>query len=362
MTGRPGFGRDRRIVRAVSRWFVGHARDLPWRTPVRDPYTSLVSEFMLQQTQVARVLEKFGPFIDRFPTVRALAAADEQSVMAAWSGMGYYRRARNLQAAAREIVARFGGRIPAAADELLTLPGVGRYTAGAIASIVFDRPEPIVDGNVARVLMRVEGKELDPVRGAPWAWSRAAELVRATGPGKVHGAAHGPGVFNEGLMELGAVVCTPRGARCGVCPLRVECRATREGTVERIPRAKERGSKKPLYCAAVVVEDSRGRVLVERRPDGGMWGGLWQAPTLEGARRATRSAVQEWIGLSGLARVERFEHGTTHRRVEFEVWRGTGRAGRASATFKTRVQVAGLPLSNAQRRVLLGVAARGGAS
>src|SRR5690606_18237159 len=161
----------------LCRWFHDHAREMPWRILPRDPYHALVSEFMLQQTQVSRVLEKFPAFLARFPTLRHLARADEQDVLAAWSGLGYYRRARNLHAAARAIADRFDGRVPASADDLRSLPGVGRYTAGAVASIVFNQPVPIVDGNVARVLIRLEGRDLAADEGQPWAWTRAAELV-----------------------------------------------------------------------------------------------------------------------------------------------------------------------------------------
>ena len=366
---RESAARDRDLVRSVCRWFAANARDLPWRTGVpgspRDPYRSLVSEVMLQQTQVSRVLEKFGPFMRRFPTAAALARADEQTVMAAWSGMGYYRRARSLHAAAKEIVARFQGRVPAtpAAPRVLPragggTPGVGRSPAGAVASLVFGLPEPIVDGNVARVLMRVEGKDVATALGMKWAWGRAEDLVRIAAGRR--SPALGPGEFNEGLMELGATVCTPKGARCDACPLKSRCRALVDGTVDRIPRPRAQPARSRLFCASVVVEDAGGRLLVERRAERGMWGGLWQAPTLEGTRRASRAAVERWIGLSGLERVERFEHGTTHRLVEFDVWRGVGMAKRDAAAWKSRTRVAQLPLSNAQRRVLLGMAECGG--
>jgi len=252
-------------------------------------------------------------------------------------------------------VARFGGKVPAEVDVLLTLPGVGRYTAGAIASIVFGRAEPIVEGNVARVLMRVEGRDLDPARGARWAWGRAAELVGQSARLRAPSAASrgvGPGAFNEGLMELGAVLCTPRGARCGDCPLRFECRALASGAVDRVPRPKPRAARRALFCAAVVLEDEAGRVLLERRADGGMWGGLWQAPTLEGRRRATRREVQEWVGVRDLVRVGRFSHGTTHRHAQFDVWRGSGGLARAGGVWKSRDELPGLALSNAQRRIL----------
>jgi len=192
--------RDSKFAAAVEAWFVDAQRELPWRR-VRNGYTALVSEAMLQQTQVARAVELYEPFMRRFPTVGALAEASEQEVLAAWQGLGYYGRARRLHAAARAIAERFEGEVPADIDALRSLPGVGRYTAGAIASIAFGARVPIVDTNVARVLMRVDaraGTSANP-ENVEWCWERAAQLVEAC-----TNASH----FNEGLMELGAIVCS----------------------------------------------------------------------------------------------------------------------------------------------------------
>lgn len=357
---RARIARDGRIARAIAAWFGASARPLPWRITPRDPYLSLVSEFMLQQTQVGRVLERWPAFIGRFPSVRALARAAESEVLAAWSGMGYYARARRLHAAARAIVMRFGGRVPPDAPALRTLPGVGRYTAGAIASIVFNQPEPIVDGNVARVLLRLDGRVLDAPRASRWAWRRAGELVRSAA--MTRGAR--PAAVNEGLMELGAVVCTPRRPGCARCPVRRDCVARARGLQDRIPRRTPGPARGTLFCSVVVARDTRSRLLVERRGDGGLWAGLWQAPTLE--RRdaaASRAEVERWIGL----RVEPagcFTHATTHRTVLFESWRprtslSPTRAdavlrSRPGAAFLPRTRIARLALSSPQRRVLLG--------
>lgn len=349
---------DRRLVGTLSGWFDRAGRPLPWRTEPRDPYRSLVAEFMLQQTQVARVLEKFGPFLDAFPTIDHLAAADEHDVLAAWSGLGYYRRARSLLACARVIVAEHGGRVPDDPAALARLPGIGRYTAGAIASIVFARPAPIVDGNVMRVLLRLDGRDDAP--GAPdtvrRTWRRAASLVAL---------AHAPGVFNEGLMELGAIVCTPRAPRCDRCPLGASCAARRTGRAETIPAPRARPHRSTLHAAAFVVTDARGRVLAHPRPADGMWGGLWQAPTLEtDDRPPSPRRLRAFIGApSGvrLKRIEAFTHLTTHRAVEFTVrsmppvGAPYGRELRArypGARFVEASEVPGLPLSNPQRRIL----------
>jgi A/G-specific adenine glycosylase len=291
--------------------------------------------------------------VKRFPTIESLAAADEREVLALWSGMGYYRRARNLHAAAKEVVAKYGGRVPSSVEELQTLPGVGRYTAGAIASMVYGKADPLVDGNVARVLVRVEGKKLGSEESVNWAWGKAEGLMRVCE--RERNDRVSPAALNEGLMELGAVVCTPRGPNCGVCPLRGECRARRAGMQEAWPRPKRVAKRRKLYCAAVVVEDGRGRLLVEQRGDSGMWARLWQAPTLEQTdRRVTKPQVERWLGVEGVARRERFQHGTTHREVEFEVWTGASSEADIGRCWMTRNQIARLGLSNPQRRILLG--------
>ncbi len=177
---------DRKIARSLEAWFVDAAREMPWRITPRDPYWSLVSEFMLQQTQVSRVLEKFGPFVERFPSIQSLAEADEEEVLGEWSGLGYYRRARMLHACAKAVVEPHNGVIPSDVESLMALPGIGRYTAGAMASMVFGDREPLVDGNVMRVLQRlhnVDQQQTDPAT-IKWAWERATRLVEAsTNPG-----------------------------------------------------------------------------------------------------------------------------------------------------------------------------------
>ncbi len=319
-------GRDTAAVRALCRWFAANARELPWRETApsggRDPYRSLVSEVMLQQTQVSRVLEKFGPFLERFPTIQALAAADEDDVLAMWSGLGYYRRARSLHACAQQAVAEFGG-LPEQTEELARLKGIGRYTAGAIASIVHNQPVPIVDGNVERVLLRLEGRELragEPQTRA-WCWERANELVGRAGVSRAAGVS--PAAFNEAMMELGALVCSPKSPGCGRCPLRGACRAFAESKQDRVPLPKARKAKKPLYMACLIVRDAGSRLLLSQRPKDGLWGGLWQAPSLESDTKLTKARVARHFGVaaSTLARQDRFTHETTHRSVEVIVYR-----------------------------------------
>jgi len=203
-----------RFRRLLCRWYRRHGRDLPWRR-TRDPYRVLVSEIMLQQTQVSRVETYYTRFLERFPSVRLLAAATRPTVREAWEGLGYYRRAANLHRLAREVVYRWNGVIPADPAELIQLPGVGRYTAGAVASFAYERATPAVDTNVARVIRRAFHPRSDARSRDRRIWSTAAALVPR--PGKA------AWLFNQAIMELGAVVCTAREARCGRCPVRPVC-------------------------------------------------------------------------------------------------------------------------------------------
>jgi A/G-specific adenine glycosylase len=252
-------------------WYDRQKRDLPWRR-TRDPYAIWLSEVMLQQTQVATVIPYWERFLQRFPTVEALAAAPLPDVLAGWRGLGYYSRARNLHRAAQEIVARFGGQLPSTAAELLTLPGFGRYTSGAVASIAFGEPAPLVDGNVARVLSR-----LFEVEGVPGDRAREAllwELATALVPGER------PGDFNQALMEHGATVCRPENPLCLLCPVREACLAWRHGRVDELPPAKVRAAPKRMTLA-VAVWAHAGRLLLARRAEKGLFGGLWELPATE---------------------------------------------------------------------------------
>lgn len=227
---------------------------------------------MLQQTRVETVIGYYNRFLERFPTLSALARARTDSVLAAWSGLGYYRRARSLHEAARAVRDRHGGRFPRDREALLALPGIGAYTAGAIASIAFDQPEPLVDGNVARVFSRLFALE-----GAPDSaelrdelWAIAASLLPERGAGE----------WNQALMELGALVCVPRRPACGRCPLSSRCRAFAEDRVDEFPRRERRPA--PIPVEVVVIAVRRGdRWLLERRPARGRMAGLWQMPTIE---------------------------------------------------------------------------------
>ncbi|MEX0744483.1 MAG: A/G-specific adenine glycosylase, partial [Phycisphaeraceae bacterium] len=267
-----------RLRRALRRWYVANHRALPWRTPPNggavppDPYHVLVSEAMLQQTQVATVVAYFERFIAAFPTVEALATADEQQVLRHWQGLGYYRRARHLHAAARRIAADHAGRVPDTVDALLALPGVGRYTAGAVASIAFDRRAPILDGNVARVLARwfAVDELIDQPAGRATLWRLAERVLPQRSVGD----------FNQALMELGALVCTPSAPKCDTCPVASLCDAKRAERVAELPRRSPRKVPRAVRHVVAAVERD-GRYLFEQRPGDGLWSNMWQLPTHE---------------------------------------------------------------------------------
>jgi len=354
---------DRALVRSLVRWFVAGARDLPWRErPLgapRDPYRVLVSEVMLQQTQAARVAERFEEFVRRFPTVERLAGAGEAEVLALWSGLGYYRRARLLRRAAGVILAEHGGRFPPDAASLAGLPGLGRYTAGAVASLAFGERTPAVDANVTRVVLRLEGRRWsgsDP-RTVGLAWSRAADLHQSAPR-----SASAPSLLNEALIELGAVVCTARNPRCEACPVRAWCAAHARGLTRAIPVPKKSGARKRLYFASVVVTDAGGRVAVTRRPAegaSGLWAGLHEAPTVERAdrpptTREVRAALGLAAGVPRLRRLGSFPFRTTHRDCTFDVYAAAAPARPPESwVFVGPESIGALGLASPQRRILL---------
>ena len=275
---------------ALLRWYGRHQRKLPWRR-TDDPYAIWISEVMLQQTQVQTVIPYWRRFLERFPDVEALASASLPDVLVLWSGLGYYSRARALQRAAQIIAADHGGKLPSTAEHLRTLPGFGRYTAGAVASIAFGERTPAVDGNVARVLSRVF--LVDEPTGTSARerriWALAGALVQGERPGHL----------NQALMELGAVVCRSRNPVCLLCPIRSHCKALHLGRVAQIPPPRPRPVKTMLRFA-VAVWRSKGRFLVARRPDEGLFGGLWELPcaalTSDVGLTAIESALRRMLG------------------------------------------------------------------
>ena len=252
-------------------WYGAQGRDLPWRH-TRDPYRIWLSEIMLQQTTVAAVIPYYQRFLDGFPDVAALAAAPLEKVIELWAGLGYYTRARNLHRAAQAVVSDHGGRFPATIAELAALPGIGRSTAGAIVSIAFDQPAPILDGNVRRVLVRLCAYAGDP-RGAEaerllWEWAEALTSKER------------PHDYAQAIMDLGATVCTPRQPACPDCPLADLCQARRQGVERQLPAARSRKSVPVRHQVALLVECD-GRYLVRLRPPEGFLGGLWEFPVAD---------------------------------------------------------------------------------
>jgi A/G-specific adenine glycosylase len=263
-------------------WYDAHARDLPWRR-TRDPYRIWLSEVMLQQTRVAAVIEHYHEFLRRFPTVEKLAAAREASVLAAWSGLGYYRRARMLHAAAKVVVRELNGKFPTSAKSLLALPGIGRYTAAAIASIAFDEPIAVVDGNVERVLQRTSGRSLTGEK----MWSAAEDLLDRSRPGD----------FNQAIMELGATVCTPRAPACLMCPVIDLCATRGENTkTGKTTPQKKREIHYALSQTEATQDSCRdtspGKIFLVQRPrDASLMAGMWELPEISPPHTRVKPAL-----------------------------------------------------------------------
>jgi A/G-specific adenine glycosylase len=341
------------LVKTLGAWFDAERRDLPWRR-TRDPYSIWLSEIMLQQTRVKTVEDYFSRFLETWPTVEALAGADLADVLGAWSGLGYYRRARALYAGAREVVAKYGGALPGDATTLRTISGIGPYTAGAIASIAFDAREPLVDGNVARVLSRLFALRCD-VRspaGSREVWAVAAGLVPAERPGR----------HNEALMELGATVCLPREPRCELCPVLRLCEARRQGVEKELPIAKKK--KPPREVNMIALVSRRGQqVLLARRRPGGLFGGLWEPPMVEWSENEAEASLAALLGvpLAEMKRVAEQTHILTHRRFRITIATAKVRSEPATpsgATYdcidwKTSSELGPLAMSSLARKVLL---------
>jgi A/G-specific adenine glycosylase len=278
VSGSPTFlsARKKQLFRReLLAWYDAHKRDLPWRRN-RDPYRVWLSEIMLQQTRVAAVLEHYLRFLARFPRVEELSRARETSVLAAWSGLGYYRRARMLHAAARAVVKEHGGKFPASAQKLRKLPGIGRYTAAAIASISFDEPVAVVDGNVERVLARVVEAGLS----AETAWQAAADLLDPERPGD----------FNQAMMELGATLCLPRQPKCLLCPVAQVCATRGEGNKR---EKKARQHKREIHYS---LDCRNGSVFLVQRPkDASLMAGMWELPEIPIAR--SNDKCEGWLKL-----------------------------------------------------------------
>ena len=271
-----------KLRRRLLRWYDRNRRDLPWRRNPRNAYHQWLAEIMLQQTQVATVVPYFRRFIKRFPTVRRLADAPLDDVLRLWAGLGYYARARNLHKCARIVAREHGGRFPNTVEELSALPGIGRYTAGAIASIAFNRRAPILDGNVKRVLSRLFQIESDIRRNetADHLWTLAEAIL----PRKRCGD------FNQSLMELGATLCLPRNPNCPDCPVSGICSAHAAGVVDQLPRTGRRPAPKEVQVVVAAVRRN-GKFLIRRRKADSLWGGMWELPSIQMNGHKSRKAA-----------------------------------------------------------------------
>jgi len=310
---------------ALLRWFDANQRKMPWRE-TRDPYAIWISETMLQQTRVETVIPYYERFLARFPDVEALSSADRDEVLEHWAGLGYYSRARNLHDAAKQMSRDHGGRVPEDRESLLSLSGVGRYTAGAVASIAFDRPEPVVDGNVARVFARYFGirEEIRRTGVQKRLWQEAEAWVEGPRPGD----------FNQALMELGATLCVPRAPRCLACPLAPGCSAHGSGDAESLPVKAKKKQARAVRAACAWLQRG-GRVLMVRRPSEGLLGGMWDLPGGELAADDDDAAalarhLDARLGFRDLTLepVGEVEHVFTHRHLRLSVFRGSAPAGR----------------------------------
>jgi A/G-specific adenine glycosylase len=342
------------LRRALLGWYGRNRRNLPWRR-TKDPYRVWVSEVMLQQTTVRTVLPYYEAFLERFPTLQALAEEPEEEVLAAWSGLGYYHRARNLHRGAQHVAERHGGRFPRTLEAALAVPGVGLYTASAVLSIAYGLPLPVVDGNVRRVLARLLALRGPEYRKDGPYYNRAEELLDRERPGD----------WNQALMELGATVCAPRDPACDACPLRSRCRARSLRVVDELPEGRARRAPVNVHVAAALVERD-GKVLLVRRPEGRLLGRMWEVPQTSLESRGLPDLARELEERYGLrvvpgALAARARHAITFRRITLEGYRARLKPPAPSDPERFRWagpdEMRGLPISSATRKLLKGLRA-----
>ncbi len=361
-----------RLVPLLQDWFATNARDLPWRR-THDPYAIHVSEIMLQQTQVKTVIPFWERWLRELPTIESTANASSDKLHKLWEGLGYYTRVRNLQKAAQMIVAQHGGAFPNQFHDVLALPGIGRYTAGAICSIAFNQPAPILDGNVMRVLTRIFGIAENPKDKTTNAklWQLAEELVHHASR-VTHHEADGCSSLNQSLMELGALVCTPRNAQCLICPVKSLCVAFNSGRVEELPNLGQREKSTARRFVAFVAERD-GKFLVRQRPAGVVNAHLWEFPNLEVEAatgkppvtgphsEAITAAAKQVLGFTAkdISPLITVKHSITRYRITLEAFKVTPGGVRhakntpaGSAGWKTPAQLHQLAFTSAHRKIL----------
>ncbi len=343
---------------ALLAWYDGHHRELPWRVSPRarsagvtaDPYRVWLSEIMLQQTTVAAVKAYYEKFLARWPSVADLAAAPEGAVLAEWAGLGYYARARNLHACAKTVAAQHHGRFPETAAALKMLPGIGDYTSAAIAAIAFDEPAAVVDGNVERVVTRLEAIETPLPAAKPLIKEKVAELTPNQRPGD----------FAQAMMDLGATICTPTRPACAICPVRPFCTATKTAEAERYPVKAKKAVVPERRGAAFVAERGDGAVFLRKRPGTGMLGGMSEPPTSAWSARGDGALGEDAAPFPARwRRVGEIAHGFTHFRLTLEVWHAVVSADPPIEGWWSAPQdVGGEALPTVMRKVLMAAATK----
>jgi A/G-specific adenine glycosylase len=303
------------LRRSLLYWYAQQGRELPWRK-TQDPYAIWVSEIMLQQTQVKTVLPYYHRWLERFPTLQSLAEAEQQAVLMLWQGLGYYARARNLHRAAQKVVLQYGGQFPRQMESVLTLPGIGKTTAGGILSSAFNQPSPILDGNVKRVLARLVGLSIPTKYALSFLWKGSEVLLDP----------ENPKAFNQALMDLGATVCTPKKPACLLCPWSSFCQAHHLNLQSVIPMSETRDPLPHKLIGVAVIWNEQGQILIDKRPQSGLLGGLWEFPggkvePNETLAECVVREIQEELGIE-IAVLEHFmtiEHAYTHFKVTLSV-------------------------------------------
>ncbi len=345
------------ISERILKWYKRNQRNLPWRK-TKDPYYIFVSEMMLQQTQVETVIPYYHRFIIRFPTVETLARASLQEVLKAWENLGYYARARHLHAAAKEMMERTGGMIPDNEEELVRLPGIGSYTAAAILSIAFGRRVPAVDGNVRRVLCRLFAIQasLEETKTQRRIHNLAADLIPVKASSR----------FNQGIMDLGATICTPRKPVCERCPIHESCLAYEKGLQETLPITRKRGPLPHKQMTAGILCDTHDKLLIVRRPTKGLLGGLWKFPGGEkdagvSLQRSLEKVIQMELGIEVRVgeKIAAVKHAYTHFRITLHAFRCALKGGDLKVLNCHRCEwidpqsLADFPFSKADRKVMV---------
>ncbi|WP_347239952.1 A/G-specific adenine glycosylase [Oscillatoria sp. FACHB-1406] len=303
------------LQKSLRSWYKAQGRSLPWRED-QDSYKIWISEIMLQQTQVKTVIPYYQRWLDKFPTLPDLAAADLQTVLKAWEGLGYYARGRNLHKAARQIIAQHNGEIPRNLETLLTLPGIGRTTAGGILSAAFNLPVSILDGNVKRVLARLVALDVPPAKAISDLWNLSDVLLDTKHPRD----------FNQALMDLGATLCTPKKPACLLCPWQTHCQAYNKGIQAQIPMKEQSAPLPHKQIGVAVIQNPQGQILIDRRPENGLLGGLWEFPggKIEAGETipdCIKREIKEELGIDIEVgeHLMSLEHAYTHFRVTLHV-------------------------------------------